>query len=521
MVARPVALPPRSRVHPFRSLPMLTVRAVRSTGGRLLLAATLASPAAAAAQIPADEYATRRAALLARVDSGVVLAMGGTEAVAHWPPFSQLPSFLYLTGHGEPDAALLLVKRRGATTATLFVPPRQPRMERYVGTRIGPAEVRAATGIAGRPLAELRTALDSLVGTGLPLHLVGDIRSQEYAATDTLTRGAALVAALRRDRPQLAVQRIDTLVEQLRARKSAAEVALLRRATEISTRAHAEAMRAAAPGCTEGEIQALLEGTFRRLGAERPGYGSIVGSGPNALVLHYDASARTMRAGDLLLIDAAAELGHYSSDVTRTMPVSGRFTGEQRAVYDIVLAAQAAFVRQIRAGAPVAAANDSGRAVVAAGLARLGLIEAPDATFDATGPCRGGPCLQVGLFAWHGYGGHGIGLDVHDPAQYYFGERRFQPGDVFTVEPGVYVNPVVLDELQDTPRNRQLIARLRPVMQRYANVGVRIEDVYHVTERGVEWLSSGVPREADAIERLMRERAPQLPGGGTCGEVSS
>ena len=513
-----------SRVRPSGPRPMPCVRSPLSgapSGRTLLLAAALALPGLAAAQVPAGEYAARRAALLAGVDSGVVLAYGAVEPVTHWPPFSQLPSFQYLTGHAEPNAALVLVKRAAGTTATLFVPPRNARQELYVGARVGPAEAAARTGLAGRPIAELRPTLDSLLAGGLPLHVVSDVQTADFAAADTLTRGAALVAALRRDRPGLRVQSLDGAVLRLRARKSAAELALLRRATEISARAHAEAMRAAAPGCSEGEIQAVLEGTFRRLGAERPGYGSIVGSGPNALKLHWDVNDRTMQAGDLLLIDAAAALAHYSSDVTRTMPVSGRFTAEQRAVYDLVLAAQGAFVRQIRAGAPVAAASDSGRAVVAAGLARLGLIESPEARYDAAAPCRDGVCAQVGLFAWHGYGGHGIGLEVHDPAGYYFGERRFEPGDVFTVEPGIYVNPTVLDGLPDTPRNRAMRARLRPVMARYANVGVRIEDVYAVTERGVEWLSSGVPREADAVEALMRERPAPLPGGGSCGETSS
>jgi Xaa-Pro aminopeptidase len=123
----------------------------------------------------------------------------------------------------------------------------------------------------------------------------------------------------------------------------------------------------------------------------------------------------------------------------------------------------------------------------------------------------------VQLYAWHGYGGHGIGLDVHDPAQYDAGPNLFRPGDVFTVEPGVYVDPTIFNGLPDTPRNRAMIARLRPVMQRYVNVGVRIEDNYLVTDTGVEWLSKDVPREAAAVEALMAEPSPPLPGGGTCG----
>jgi Xaa-Pro aminopeptidase len=340
------------------------------------------------------------------------------------------------------------------------------------------------------------------------------VHTTDFARADSLTRGARFLEALGRDHPGMEVGRLDDAVLRMRARKSPAEVALLRRAAEISAAGQRQAMRAMAPGCNEGQVQAVLEGVFRGMGGEQPGYGSIVGSGPNALRLHYDRNDRVMQAGDVVVIDAATALAHYSADVTRTLPVSGRFTPDQRAIYGIVLDAQAAFVRQIRPGGTVDAANDSGRAVIAAGLARLGLIESPDATFDAGGPCNGDACRQLRLFAWHGYGGHGIGLEVHDPAQYYTGTRQFLPGDVFTVEPGIYVDPAYLDGIPDTPRNRAMLAKIRPVAQRYANIGVRIEDDYRVAERGVEWLSAGVPRDVDAVEALMRQPSSD---GRRCG----
>jgi Xaa-Pro aminopeptidase len=279
-------------------------------------------------------------------------------------------------------------------------------------------------------------------------------------------------------------------------------------------------MKAAAPGCGEYEIQALLEGTFRRFGGDRPGYGSIVGSGPNATILHYMEDSRVMRDGELLLIDAATSFDHYSSDVTRTMPVSGRFTPAQREIYQIVRDAQEAFVRQIQAGVHYDIPSDSGKAVVAKGLVRLGLIEAADATVDppAGMGCPPGGCLQLQLFALHGFGGHGIGLEVHDPVQYYQEiDDRFGVGDVFTVEPGLYVSRDLLGSLPDTPRNRAMLARIGPAVEKYAGMGVRIEDVYAVTESGLDWLSAGVPREIGEIEALMRQREPELAGGGTCG----
>ncbi len=277
-------------------------------------------------------------------------------------------------------------------------------------------------------------------------------------------------------------------------------------------------MKATAPGCGEYEIQALLEGTFRRLGGDRPGYGSIVGSGPNATVLHYMEDSRVMREGELLLIDAAGAFDHYSADVTRTLPVSGRFTPEQRDIYQIVLDAQAAFVRQIRPGSSLPVSNDSGKAVVTKGLLRLGLIESAGATFDPPPgmPCPASGCSQHSLYALHGYGGHGIGLEVHDPAQYYQAANRFQPGDVFTVEPGLYFSPELLASLPDTPRNRAMLAKIRPAFERYKGMGVRIEDDYALTASGLEWLSTGAPREIAEVEALMRQRVPELPGGGGC-----
>ena len=281
-------------------------------------------------------------------------------------------------------------------------------------------------------------------------------------------------------------------------------------------------MKATAPGCGEYEIQALLDGTFRRFGGDRPGYGSIVGSGINATILHYMEDSRVMRDGELLLIDAATSFAHYSADVTRTFPVNGRFTPEQRDVYQIVRDAQEAFVRQIKPGVSVAVANDSGRAVVAKGLARLGLIQSAEATIDppAGARCAADNCPQTTVFALHGFGGHGIGLEVHDPAQYYEEKTEFGVGDVFTVEPGIYVSPNLLRSLPDTPKNRAFLAKIQPAVKKYTGIGVRIEDDYALTESGLEWMSDGVPREINEIESLMRQREPELPGGGSCGRAT-
>jgi Xaa-Pro aminopeptidase len=487
----------------------------------VLLTALLALgalPSPTRAQVTKSDYAARRAALAARIDSGVVVAFGGVEPVTYWPTFFQLPAFYYLTGFGETDAVFVLVKRDTAVTATMFVPTRSPVQERWIGARTRVADLLARTGIAGQDIAQLPAAIDSLAGSGLPFYIIPDVQAGDYLTQDSLTRGSRFLSQLRVSHPWLAMRSLDTVVDRLRAKKSAGEIALLRKAAQISVRGHREAMKATAPGCGENEIQALLEGTFRRLGGDRPGYGSIVGSGPNATVLHYMDDNRVMRDGELLLIDAAGSFDHYSADVTRTLPVNGRFTPEQRDIYQIVREAQEAFVRQIKPGSNLSASSDSGKAVVTKGLLRLGLIESAGATFDPPPgmSCPPSGCGQQSLYALHGYGGHGIGLEVHDPAQYYDAAHRFQPGDVFTVEPGLYFSPDLLASLPDTPRNQAMLAKIRPAFERFKGIGVRIEDDYALTASGLEWLSTGVPREIAEVEAMMRQRVPDLPGGGGC-----
>jgi Xaa-Pro aminopeptidase len=462
------------------------------------------------AQIPDSEYVTRRAGLLAQIDSGVVLAAGAREPIAHYPPFYQLPAFRYLTGYLDPDAFLVLVKRGSGSSGVLLVPPTNLRRALYNGRSTDLAALSRSTGLDARYLAGLDPLLDSLAPSGLPFYIVGDFVSNEFAEDDSLSYMHALVRRLRDRYQWLVVRDATSMLDRLRARKSPAELALLRKAGEISAEGHKAAMAMIAPGKTENEVQATVEYTFRRLGGDRPGYSSIVGSGPNSTTLHYDAGLRTLRNGEVLLMDVATDYQGYSADVTRTVPVNGRFSPDQRAIYQLVLEAQRAAEQVVRPGAPYRASLDTIHAVLKAGLARLGLIESPDAAFDAPpGLCpvgfhaEGEPCPQWYLFTYHGYS-HGIGLDVHDPAQFYFPpERSFQVNDAFTIEPGVYVRSNALEGLPDTPRNRAMIAKIGPMVQRYRNIGVRIEDDYFVTATGVERVSP-TPREIGEVEAAMK-----------------
>ena len=451
------------------------------------------------------EYATRRLELAAKIPDGALVVLGGHEPAQDYLSFEQTPSFFYLTGFREPDAALLMIKQAGAVrSSTMFVNPRQPSREVWTGVRLGVPGVGALTGIRGRSALELTKVLDSLAGTGMPFSVVGEVAraADDQAAPVIRTPDDQIFDRLKRKFPSIKITTVNDAVEQLRGRKSAAELVLIRNAVDITSRGMKEVIPIIKPGLNEFELQALIEYTFRRNGADRPSFSTIVGSGPNSTTLHYNVDDRFIGANDVVVMDIGASFKGYAADVTRTVPANGVFSLEQRAVYQLVREAQKAAERQARLGNVARLMSDSASAVLAAGLTRLGLIESPNATYD----CAAGPqprqCSQLQLFYMHGIG-HGIGLEVHDPDQYYF-TGRIQPGSAFTIEPGVYVREHVLDEIPDTPRNREYSARVRNAVALYRNIGVRIEDDYIATTQGVEWVSQ-VPREINEIEEMMKK----------------
>ncbi|MGE0158066.1 MAG: aminopeptidase P N-terminal domain-containing protein [Gemmatimonadales bacterium] len=260
-------------------------------------------------------------------------------------------------------------------------------------------------------------------------------------------------------------------LDEMRMTKTEEEMALLQRAIDITTAAHREAMRQVQPGWTEYQIEALIEYTFKRSGSEYPGFPSIVGSGENSTILHYETNRRTTEPGDVVVMDIGAEYHGYSADVTRTIPLSGRYTPEQRAIYEIVYAAQEAGIRASRANADFRDPHDAAARVLAEGLARLGLISGPN---DMAGLRR---------FFMHGTS-HYLGLDVHDVGTY----GRLTPGTVITVEPGIY------------------IAAADDIDPKWWNIGVRIEDDVLITRGDPVILSAGAPRQIDEVEALMGTR---------------
>ena len=466
----------------------------------LLVPALLSAPSQ-------QEFAARRAAVVAGMPDGVLVALGAHEPPQDYLTFVQSPSFYYLTGFKEPDAALIVVKQGGqVVSSTMFVEPKLPSREVWTGTRLGVEGITGRTGMKGRDVADLPKVLDSLAAAGVAMSVVGEL-GEATEATGT----AALLAAhtpdqqiferLKATHSGLKVTPFNEAVARARGKKSDIEQRYIRQAVDITVLAQREAMAALEPGMNEFEIQSLIEYTFRRNGADRPSFSTIVGSGPNSTTLHYNADDRFIQPNDVVVMDIGASYKGYAADVTRTVPASGKFSPQQRAVYEIVRAAQAAAERQAKLGATARLMTDSSNVVLAAGLAKLGLIESPTATYDCEVAATPRKCPQYRMYYMHGIG-HGIGLEVHDPDQYYF-TQTIAPGSAFTIEPGIYVREKVLEELPDSPGNRELAAKLRTAVNSYKNIGVRIEDDYIATEKGVEWISRA-PREIEEVEAAMR-----------------
>ncbi len=471
----------------------------------------VAVPALLGAQIPASEYAARRDSLASRIKDGVVVAFGGRTPITDFGPFYQLPAFHYLTNFDEPDAAFVMVARSGHAVSTMFITPVEPRSAFYYGRHPDSATVVRRMNMNARAFSALDHVVDSLASVNLMLYALVDYADADFAAKDSLTRGQQFVRGVVARHAGLAFRDAHPIVGELRARKSPAELALLRKAAEISSEGHRAAMTIAEPS-KEYEIQAALEYAFMRLGGARPSYGSIVGGGVHGTQLHYMRDRGEVKPGDIVVMDAATEYEGYAADITRSIPVSGTYTAAQRDIYELVLDAQLAAERNSKPGMLAAAATDSSIDVRAQGLARLGLIEGVDAQLDMPWrtDCVQNPrsCRQSMFWMIHGIS-HGLGLAVHDPAQFYTGDRRFKEGDAFTIEPGIYVSTSMLDALPDTPRNRVFLAKVRPAVARYENTGVRIEDDYIITSKGLERISSA-PREIAEIEALMRTRPPRV-----------
>ena len=477
------------------------MRFTYKTVALLSVVAAFSAAETAKSQIPNSEYAARRTALAQKLQNGILVALGSPEPEEDYISFNQNSQFNYLTGFTEPNAALVMVVKNGAIAGTpmLFVQPNDPAREVWTGHRLGLAGVKTTFGFDGRNITTLKHAIDSLASaTGAStLYAVGNFKG------DTpLSRDDQVVADLAKGNAGLTVKQANGEVLNLRRIKSSAELDFIRRAVNISVSAQKEAMRAIEPGMNEFEVQGLIEYTFRRNGADRPSFSTIVGSGPNSTTLHYNADDRYIEANNVIVMDIGASYRGYAADVTRTVPADGTFSDAQRDIYSAVRAAQAAGETAAKVNGPARALTEAANASLDASLTKLGLIEGPGATYDCDASATR-QCMQRSLYYMHSLG-HGIGLDVHDPGAA-SGGGNLVPGSAFTIEPGIYVRGNLLDIIPNTPKNQAVIAKIRPAIQKYANIGVRIEDDYIATDSGVEWISRA-PREINEIEAVMKEK---------------
>ncbi|MEY3579652.1 MAG: X-Pro aminopeptidase [Pseudomonadota bacterium] len=441
-------------------------------------------------------YAKRRAALLARMQAqggGVAIIPTASEVMRNADadyPYRHDSYFYYLTGFTEPEATLVLVA--GAKQqAILFC--REKNMEREIwdGYRYGPAAAKEEFGFdAAHAIDQIDVELPKLM-TNMPtlFYALGsdaklDARIQNWLSGVRAQIRAGISA------PSAAMD-VRVLLNEMRLIKDADEIAIMQRAATISAHAHARAMRCAKAGLREYHLDAELLHEFRRHGSQFPAYGSIVATGANACVLHYRAGDAELRDGDLVLIDAGCELDSYASDITRTFPVNGKFSGPQKTLYEIVLAAQQAAIAATKPGLRFIDGHDAAVKVLSQGMLDTGLLDKNKVgTLDdvlAKGDYR--------HFYMHRTG-HWLGMDVHDVGDYRDAApaseekpwRTLQAGMVLTIEPGIYVRPT------------------EGVPEEFWNIGIRIEDDALVTAEGCSLLSHEAPKTVAEIEAVMRDR---------------
>ncbi|TXH04970.1 MAG: M24 family metallopeptidase [Nevskiaceae bacterium] len=428
------------------------------------------------------EHAARRARLMKAIGPrGVAIIPSAREVIrardTHYK-FRQDSDFQYLTGFPEPDCIAVLAPGRKDGAFVLFVRERNAEREIWDGRRAGPEGAVRDYG------ADEAYAIDDFAAH-LPRLLAGRSRVHynlgEHPALDPQITGCVRnirEVSRRGAAAPTEFVALETSLHEMRLRKTPAEVTLLAQACEWTAQAHCKAMRFAKPGVYEWQVAAEIHDHFARHEMEC-GYGSIVGGGDNACILHYVENNRKLRNGDLLLIDAGGEYRGYTADITRTFPVNGRFSKAQQAVYEVVLEANVQAIKALKAGESVGKPHQVAVNILTQGLVDLGLLQGNVRDLIKTEKYR--------QFYMHGTG-HWLGMDVHDVGRYKIdgAYRTFEPGMVMTVEPGLYIAP-----------------GSKGVDEQYWGIGIRIEDDVLVTAQGPRVLTGGVPKDVQGIERLM------------------
>ena len=481
------------------------------------------------------ELASRRAGVMKRIgQKGMLILFSGTPRVYTLDvdyPFRQENNLYYLTGIKQAGATLVLIPGAKKTHEILFMPRRNPAAETWTGHMLSVEEARTRSGIqevwddaslngflaflaprASGILAQrgeviksddkrveswrddFQTLRDAIRNSEGELHLLlplpspVDRESREFRAEQIFAAQIASMAV------GLTVRNAAPIFAELRLRKSPWELSLIQHAIDITAEAFYRVYALASPVVHEYELQAEFEYTYRRHNADW-GYPCIVGGGANGTTLHYITNQDPLPASGLLLMDCSAEYDHYTGDITRTIPVSGKFTKEQAEIYRIVYAAQMEAIKRIRPGVKLSTSGGglntnpiytASAEIIKEGLLRLGLITSKDND-------------EYRIWFMHG-STHWIGMNVHDVGDY---STPLAPGMVFTVEPGIYIRPDALDVLPKTPENEKFIAAVRPAFEKYKGIGVRIEDDVLVTEGEAKVMSAAVPSKLEEVEAAM------------------
>ena len=468
------------------------------------------------------ELANRRKKVAEKMSPNSVLVLWSAEARNYAGDvdfmYRQENNLYYLTNLRQAGASLVITKSGDAKVSEyLFLPKRNPQFETWNGKMYSNED---ATRISG-----LKTIVDS---SELTAFLTAFGKKESFTSKDKINISSSaesvylLLPEGERDGEGMAefkrefefskklngykVENARSIFDELRLIKSPMEIKLVQHAIDITTEAQMRSMAMVGQAGWEYEVQAEVEYTFRRRNADYWGYPSIVGCGANATTLHYEESQSQVTKGNLLLMDVGAEYDHYTADVTRTFPVNGKFSKAQAEIYQIVYDAQEAAAKKIKPGAIFSDVDNAADEVIKKGLAKLGLITAPDATYQMVFQGKTVDIPQYRVWYMHGFG-HWLGMNVHDVGDY---ETPLAAGMIFTNEPGIYVRADALDYLPDTPANKEFISKVRPAYKKYTNIGVRIEDDMLVTETGAEWMTKNLPRKISDIEAFMARASKEF-----------
>ncbi len=448
-----------------------------------------------------EGFQTRRAAVLDNMENAYLILKSSDQHSHNRHEFRTNNYFYYLTGYATSGSYLIL-SRKDAWKSSISEPYSNIRMDIYDGVKTSAGDIllnyNPDTVLS---YVENKKLLAEIVSSGSPVYVDMGNRLLMDELKE-LQDGVSMSD----------FQDVATILDEMRVIKEPMEVARMQRACNITAKALTKVMYQCQPGMYEYEMEAVIEGSYLQYGSAMPGFPSIVGSGPNSTTLHYEPNNRLMEDGDLLLMDVGADYGYYTADITRTIPVNGKFSPEQKAIYQLVLEAQKAAIAAMIPGNGVRSGHFAARAVMKDGLAELGLITDPDAEW------------QIQFYCIHG-SSHYLGMDVHDVGDYNINPviseedstgtakygRTLEPGMVLTIEPGIYIRKGGLEQVfemfarqADSTEIASFVNAVKPLYEKYVDTGVRIEDDVLITTDGNLVLSRYAPKEVEDIEQLMR-----------------